>query len=71
LLEANVLQCLGCLPIQPRCFAVVFSLMCEIAERDPGGSTVAHRSELLEAPIGGAEEVLTLIQAILPNEGAT
>src|SRR5262249_17055118 len=32
---------------------------------------VADRSQLLEAPIGGAEDVLSLVQAILLDEGAT
>src|SRR5438477_8954577 len=69
LLEANVLQGFGRLPVQPRGLAVVVSLLGEIAERDPGGGPVTDRSQLLEAPIGGAEEVLSLLQAILLNQG--
>src|SRR5438128_11045139 len=69
-LEADVLQRLGCPSVQPRGTAVVVPLLGEVAERDPGGCTVAGRGQLLEAPIGGVEDVLSLGQAILLNEGA-
>src|SRR5215831_17005912 len=61
LLEANVLQCFCRLPVQPRCVAVVVPPGGEIAEREPGGGPVAGRSKLFEAPIGGAEDVLSLV----------
>jgi hypothetical protein len=60
-LEANVLEGFGGPPVQARGLAIVASPMGEIPERDPSGSTVTDRSHLLKAPIGGAEEHLSLV----------
>ena len=68
-LEPEVLECLGCTPVQMRSLEVFAAPHGQIALSDPRCRTVAHGGELFEAALRLLEHGVCLVEPLLVEEG--